>query len=241
MERSSGRSISLASSWGQVSQSAATLGTATGASRIGKRTFDAVADEDEDAEEAEDDKLDGDMDTHIVLQMAAGRMNLKTTSTTPSRPTARIDPTLARGSREPAATPNANVDMNAIQALMLAWVGKQIEKSERQNAEDLYGDSQTSDGLCCIKALSRARAVKGSQQRAPLRVVLGYKEHWCHELGAEDDRPRTWKDVAKICGMARFKSVYRSFFLLGQIERTLPKQRWKHTAARTYKEWNAYV
>lgn len=67
MAESSGRSSSFFSSWDRVSQLAATLEAApTGASRAEKGTFDTVADEDEDAEEAKDDELgDGQMKMYV--------------------------------------------------------------------------------------------------------------------------------------------------------------------------------
>ena len=90
----SGKSSSLASSWDQVSQLVATLGrTPAGSAKAGRRSFNIADDEEDEADDGEEEEAIGDMNMRMVMQMAADRMNAKSATEPPRRPTARIDPT----------------------------------------------------------------------------------------------------------------------------------------------------
>lgn len=100
------------------------------------------------------------------------------------------------GGSQPQALrpPTPPMDFSAMPTMMLAWRMSQMESTNRpcHNGDgNIFGDNEALDGLRCVRAWSRSRAVKAKHDRAPMRVVAVYKEHWSNELGAMDGKSWT--------------------------------------------------
>ena len=68
--------------------------------------------------------------------------------------------------RPPPSPPQAQpVDMNMCQTMMMSWIMKQIMKAENpQGHDEVYGGEEL-DGLRCVRALSKVRAVRACHER----------------------------------------------------------------------------
>ena len=69
-------------------------------------------------------------------------------------------------------------------------------------------------------AATRSRAVRDAQRWNPKRVPVEYYEMWEKQLSAQG-RPWGWIDVGTALGLHRYKSLFRAFLILGQLEETL--------------------
>ena len=105
-----------------------------------------------------------------------------------------------------------------LQTAMLAMVMGELSKQRRSGGYD--EGAEGFDGLRSMRVLQRSRAIKDQMARHPTRVVSEYNAKWENELDAEG-RPWGWRGVAKVINFGRFKSMHRTFLMLGCIEKEL--------------------
>ena len=69
--------------------------------------------------------------------------------------------------------------------------------------------------------VSHGASVAEEQVRnKPKKVMREYIAHWENELDA-NGKPWTWRDVSRVIGFQRYKSMLRVFIMMGEVERYL--------------------
>jgi len=190
--------------------------------------FEEDGSEEEEEGREDDDELDGDMGMATQLK-AMQKLFLQASE---SKGQQTMPGTAASSDRAAAAAPlpNRGIDSSGglgggqpggledMMRMMIMMNAQALMKGQHQDGDGV--DFTGIDGLRAMKAMTRFRTVKNTIRRQPKANVSRYRQEWEDELDAAG-KPWSWRDVGKVIGFGKFRSMLRVFVMLGEIERLM--------------------